>query len=299
MILSGTLLTPTGLPYKNSYVRLVAKITSQQVLQGTLSGFRTDQDGVYSVDCPLGDYSVVVNTSDGTKNIGTIVIDANTTETNINALLILGQTSGSNPILQEIRTAVVEANTAATTATTQAADAFTSAEAAQTAATGSATSATSSQASAVASASSSTTAATKATESANSALAAATSNTNAGIALTAAQLAESNASASALAAANSAAQSNQYDLFTWAFTQAFQVVTATRDSNGAIVTASIVWPDGVSGVFTTDVASTAFPGAIDAWHATHVGTTTKTITQPTVTRDSNGAVVAQPAITIV
>jgi hypothetical protein len=87
-------------------------------------------------------------------------------------------------------------------------------------------------------------------------------------------------------------------LLAWALTQAFQVVTATRDTNGVIVTASIIWPDGTAGVFTTDVASTAFPGAIDAWHATYAGTPSKTITQPAVTRDADGAVIAQPTITI-
>lgn len=102
------------------------------------------------------------------------------------------------------------------------------------------------------------------------------------------------AAASAASAANAAA----YELMTWSYNQSFQLVSATRDANGAIVTATIKWPDGTSGVFATDVASTAFPGAIDAWHATYLGSTTKTITQPAVTRDANGAVTAQPAITI-
>jgi len=87
-------------------------------------------------------------------------------------------------------------------------------------------------------------------------------------------------------------------LLPWAYNQTFQLVSAARDANGAITTASIVWPDGTAGVFTTDTASTAFPGAIDAWHATYLGTTTKTVTQPAVTRDANGAVTVQPAITI-
>jgi hypothetical protein len=89
------------------------------------------------------------------------------------------------------------------------------------------------------------------------------------------------------------------NLSAWAYTQAFRAVTVTRDANGAIVTADIVWPDGTAGVFTTDVASTAFPGAIDAWHATYASTPAKLITQPAVTRDASGAVIAQPAITIV
>jgi hypothetical protein len=90
----------------------------------------------------------------------------------------------------------------------------------------------------------------------------------------------------------------QYNLQTWATSQTFQLVSATRDANGAIVTAVITWPDGVAGVFTTDIASIAFPGAIDAWHATYAGTPAKTITQPEVTRDANGDVTAQPSITI-
>lgn len=87
-------------------------------------------------------------------------------------------------------------------------------------------------------------------------------------------------------------------LLTWAYTQTFQLVSATRNADGAITTASITWPDGVSGVFTSDTLSTDFPGAIDAWHATYLGATTKTVTQPLVTRDANGAVTVQPAITI-
>lgn len=91
----------------------------------------------------------------------------------------------------------------------------------------------------------------------------------------------------------------QFNLQTWAYGLIFQLVSATRDANSAIVTANIVWPDGVAGVFTTDVASVAFPGAIDAWHATYASIPPKLITQPAVTRDANGAVTAQPAITIV
>lgn len=89
-------------------------------------------------------------------------------------------------------------------------------------------------------------------------------------------------------------------LMQWAYTSACQIVSATRDTNEAIVTASIVWPDGRGGTFTTDTASTLFPGAIDAWHATYVnGSITKTVTQTAITRDAAGAVTAQPAITIV
>lgn len=87
-------------------------------------------------------------------------------------------------------------------------------------------------------------------------------------------------------------------LLAWAYASAFRLVSAVRDQNGAIVTANIIWPDGVAGVFTTDVTSVEFPGAIDAWHATYASTPPKSVVQAAVTRDTNGAVTAQPAITI-
>jgi hypothetical protein len=113
MVLSGILLTPTGQPLKKSYVKLIAKTTSEQVLQGTVSWFTTDEDGAYSVDCPFGTYSVVVVKTTGTIVIGVIVIDEDTTETNINDLVLLGQTAADNSILQEIRQAAEDAQTAA------------------------------------------------------------------------------------------------------------------------------------------------------------------------------------------
>jgi hypothetical protein len=85
----------------------------------------------------------------------------------------------------------------------------------------------------------------------------------------------------------------------WAYAQSFRLVTATRDVNEAITTGSVVWPDGATGTFTTDTASTAFPGAIDAYHVTHVlNGTPLTVTQAAVTRDAGGAVTAQPALTV-
>ena len=85
----------------------------------------------------------------------------------------------------------------------------------------------------------------------------------------------------------------------WVLAQSFRVVVADRDSYGAITTASIVWPDGKTGVFTTLVVSSNFLGAIDSYQVTYVnGLNTKTYTQPSVTRDSTGAITAQPSIII-
>jgi hypothetical protein len=84
----------------------------------------------------------------------------------------------------------------------------------------------------------------------------------------------------------------------WGYATAFRLISATRNSDGAITTATIEWPDGTDGVYTADTLSATFLGATDAWHATYAGTPSKTVTQPAVTRNSDGAVTVQPAITI-
>lgn len=73
--------------------------------------------------------------------------------------------------------------------------------------------------------------------------------------------------------------------------------TITRDSNGAVTAASVVWPDGTTGVYA-GTASSSSPGAIDTYTVTYVGSVTKTVTQPTVTRGATGAVTTRPAMTV-
>ena len=90
--------------------------------------------------------------------------------------------------------------------------------------------------------------------------------------------------------------SNQ-TLKSWAYSQSFALISATRNSNDVITTATIKWPDGTSGVFTSTTINSTF-NTIDAWSATYLGATTKTITQSAVTRNVDGAVTAQPEITI-
>jgi hypothetical protein len=84
----------------------------------------------------------------------------------------------------------------------------------------------------------------------------------------------------------------QYNLQTWAMTLAFSLTSAERNTDDAMTSATIEWPDGVAGTFVSDVLSVAFPGAVDAWHGTHGD---QIVTQPLMTRNSNGAVIAQPA----
>lgn len=76
------------------------------------------------------------------------------------------------------------------------------------------------------------------------------------------------------------------------------VGTITRSANGAATAFGVVWPDGATGQFT-GTESVSFPGAIDSYTVTHVlNGTTKTYTQPALSRDANGAVTARPGITV-
>lgn len=73
--------------------------------------------------------------------------------------------------------------------------------------------------------------------------------------------------------------------------------TVTRDAAGAAVSATVEWPDGVTGVYSGTV-SEDFPGAVDAYTVTRTGSPVVTFTQPAVTRNTAGQVTNRPAITV-
>lgn len=73
--------------------------------------------------------------------------------------------------------------------------------------------------------------------------------------------------------------------------------SVTVNGDGAPTSATVAWPDGVAGVYS-GTASTSFPGAVDAYTITRVGTPTTTYTQPMVTRNGSGAITNRPAITV-
>ncbi len=73
--------------------------------------------------------------------------------------------------------------------------------------------------------------------------------------------------------------------------------TITRDGNGAATGASVIWPDATAGTYT-GTPSVSLAGAIDSYVITYAGATTKTVTQPAVTRDASGAVTVRPALTV-
>jgi hypothetical protein len=74
--------------------------------------------------------------------------------------------------------------------------------------------------------------------------------------------------------------------------------TVTRNSDGAATSAPVTWPDGTPGTYTALALSSDFPGAVDSYQITYGSPVTKTYTQPTITRDSSGAAVTVPAITV-
>jgi hypothetical protein len=88
-------------------------------------------------------------------------------------------------------------------------------------------------------------------------------------------------------------------LIEWVTTGAYQLTSAVYNTPGALISGSVVWPDGNIGVFTTDVFSTAFQGAIDAYHVTYVlNARTYVITQAQITRDGNGDILTRPLLVV-
>lgn len=71
----------------------------------------------------------------------------------------------------------------------------------------------------------------------------------------------------------------------------------TRDTDGAPISAVVLWPDGVDGTYS-GTASTTFPGSVDSYTITRVGSPTVTYTQPAVTRNPSGYVTNRPQITV-
>lgn len=73
--------------------------------------------------------------------------------------------------------------------------------------------------------------------------------------------------------------------------------TITRDANNVVTTSGVVWPDGTAGVFTATTVNATFK-CVDAYTITYVGGTTRTVTQPAVTRNAAGYVTTYPVATV-
>lgn len=68
----------------------------------------------------------------------------------------------------------------------------------------------------------------------------------------------------------------------------------TLDSNDLIASAAVAWPDGTPGTLT--ITSRDANNAVLAYNITYGSPVTKTFTQPTITRNANGAATIVPAI---
>ena len=85
-------------------------------------------------------------------------------------------------------------------------------------------------------------------------------------------------------------------LIQWTESEAYELTAITYDADGVPTTATVKWPDGSAGTFTTVTKNSTWL-AVDAFTITHT-TASKTVTQAAVTRDANGQVTAKPALTV-
>jgi hypothetical protein len=73
----------------------------------------------------------------------------------------------------------------------------------------------------------------------------------------------------------------------------------TPNADGAVTAADVLWPDGTPGLFIgTPAVHAAALGALDAYSITYGSPAIFTYTQPAVTRDAAGNVIARPAIVV-
>lgn len=94
-----------------------------------------------------------------------------------------------------------------------------------------------------------------------------------------------------------ASQTDQ-QLVAWADAEQYEVLSLTYDTTYPYVlsTATVKWPDGSAGTFTTTSINTTWE-AIDAFTVSHTASG-RTVTQSAVTRNSNGLVTIKPAMTV-
>lgn len=96
--------------------------------------------------------------------------------------------------------------------------------------------------------------------------------------------------------ASAGANATAAQLKEWAQGECYELTAITRDVNETPTTATVKWPDGSGGTFTTTTANATF-FTVDAYTVTHT-LSSKTVTQTAVTRDAAGAVTTKPALTV-
>ena len=82
----------------------------------------------------------------------------------------------------------------------------------------------------------------------------------------------------------------------WTEAEAYELIATTFDADNVITTATVKWPDGSAGTFTTTTKDATWL-AINAYSITHT-VSSKTVTQAAVTRDASGNISTKPALTV-
>ena len=72
----------------------------------------------------------------------------------------------------------------------------------------------------------------------------------------------------------------------------------TRNGNGAVTSADVVWPNGMPGRYTATTLSSEFLGATDAYQITYGVPAQFTFVQPAITRNAAGYPTNIPAIEV-
>lgn len=86
-------------------------------------------------------------------------------------------------------------------------------------------------------------------------------------------------------------------LVEWAQGKDYEMLSITRDSEGRITTASVKWPDTSAGTYVaTDYNATH--EVYDGYTIIHTNTSLQVV-QTAVTRNTDGAVITKPALTVV
>jgi len=82
----------------------------------------------------------------------------------------------------------------------------------------------------------------------------------------------------------------------WTEGEDYELTSIGWDGDSVVYTATVKWPDGSAGTFTTTTKNTTWL-AVDAYTISHTNSS-KTVTQAAVTRDANGNITAKPALTV-
>jgi hypothetical protein len=92
-------------------------------------------------------------------------------------------------------------------------------------------------------------------------------------------------------------QATEVKVLAWAMAEAFNITVPAYDADGVLASGPVIWPDGTPGQFNTTLPNVLF-AVPDAYTVTYVQANTFTVTQPAVTRNTDGIITVLPAMTI-